>query len=72
MSEIVTNEKDLASLLEKRKGESRITIVVDRPLLTVCIPVIKKYDYALIDAEDLPNNYFKLILEYRGKKSLAT
>ncbi|MCG3109801.1 hypothetical protein L3N51_02097 [Metallosphaera sp. J1] len=66
MSEIVSNERDLSSLLEREKGKPRITVVVDRTLITTCIPVIKKYSYALIDAEDLPNGFFKLTLEFRN------
>ncbi|ABP94720.1 hypothetical protein MsedC_0555 [Metallosphaera sedula] len=66
MSEIVTNERDLASLLEREGGKPRLTIVVDSGLITTCIPVIKKYNYALIDAEDLPNGFFKLTLELRN------
>ncbi|QKR00340.1 hypothetical protein GWK48_08095 [Metallosphaera tengchongensis] len=66
MSEILINESELSSYLERVKGEQKVKIIVGKALITSCIPVIKKYNYALVDAEDLPNDYFKLTLEYRG------
>ncbi|AEB95653.1 MAG: hypothetical protein QXR57_06800 [Metallosphaera sp.] len=68
MPDIVTDEKGLVSFLASHKGEDRLTVVINEAVLRVLIPVIRKYDYALIDAEDLPNKFFKLTLEYRSTR----
>lgn len=65
MSEIVTNERELSSLLERESGKVRINVVVTGSLLERCVSVFQRFGYAVIDGEDLPNGYFKIVAELR-------
>ncbi|EHP70880.1 MAG: hypothetical protein RXS23_01960 [Metallosphaera yellowstonensis] len=65
MSEVVDNEKELSSLLDREAGKRRISVVITGVLLERCIPIFQKYGYAVIDGEDLPNGYFRITAELR-------
>jgi hypothetical protein len=46
MSEVVDNEKELSSLLDREAGKRRISVVITGVLLERCIPIFQKYGYA--------------------------
>ncbi len=70
MSELIQSEEELRSYLQAKEalGAEKVEIVVTESVLEASPEIARKYNYSIVDGEDLPNGYVKLYLVYRKLK----